>query len=591
METLQKSVHYLASDELEGRGMGTQGLETAAQYIGGYFSGLGLKPPPGQNDYFQEFTYTAITGIAPQTRLAINQLPAGGPNGPQAAPDFVPLTISAEGEFQGPVAFVGYGIRTKDYDDYAGVDLRGKVALALMHQPHDAEGRSRLGRDRWSDMRKARLAAERGAAALLLVHPPAHHGAENLDATIERWPMEAAPIPVIQVSAEIANRMLRDAGTGDLATYQSQIDGTFTPHSLILRRSHVNGAVAFARTTYRLRNVTALLPGKGMRAKEYIVVGAHYDHLGRGGFGSLAPGSREIHNGADDNASGTAAIMEIARLFSISDRLPRSILFVAFSGEEHGLLGSRHWVENPPVPLKRVVAMLNFDMVGRVRDNRIMIGGASTAGPFEELLRRADDASPLAISTMISESTAQTAGFNWSAGVAPSDSTSFVLRRIPVLFFWSGNHPDYHKPTDDADRINYDGLAQTVDLATEVIRHLSITRDLRYTEPPSSTRPTTQPADPSVRSGGATLGIVPEYGEPTVRGVKLAGTMPGSPAAKAGLLPGDVLVEFDGRKIDGIYDLTDALSDATPGETVKLRLLRNGDFVEMSVTLGQRRSR
>jgi Zn-dependent M28 family amino/carboxypeptidase len=303
------------------------------------------------------------------------------------------------------------------------------------------------------------------------------------------------------------------------------------------------------------------------------MIGAHYDHLGYGESGSLERKEEagQIHHGADDNASGTAGIMELARLLSCGPPLQRSIIFVAFSGEEEGLLGSQHWVSEPPVPLNKVVAMINMDMVGRVKNNSLLVGGTGTAKPFEEILNRLDEQSPLDFKS------------TWRNGIAPSDNTSFVTREIPVLFFFSGTHADYHRPTDTADKINYTGEAEVINVAAKVIEEISGRDDLQFTKV-ATTNPTTMSGDPTLRAGGASLGVIPDYSGEEVKGVKITGTTPGSAAAKAGLVANDILIQFDTKKIETLYDLTDALNAATPGKTIKLQVIRDGKTITMEAT-------
>ena len=585
VESMEKSIRYLASDELEGRGIGTQGLDLAAQYVEGYFAGLGLKPPPGQKDYFQHFEYSTIAGVGEATKLSVNDKSYA------AGEDFQPQAMSAEKAFSGGVVFVGYGIsgakglKGEEYDDYAGVDVNGKVALAMRFEPKDENGKSRLSKEGWSEhaaiARKARTAAERGAVAFLYCHPPTHHGPETMS-PLARSRGESAAIPVLQVKQAVAEEMLRVAEAGDLKTYQAAIDNSFSPRSLVLRKVNVDGAVELKRTTSKLKNVTAYLPGKGKLAKEHIVVGAHYDHLGRGGFGSRSPRSNEIHNGADDNASGTAAILEIARLISRVEQQGRSVLFVAFTGEEQGLLGSQHWVEHPPVPLESVKAMLNLDMVGRISGSSLMIGGMATSAVFPPLIALVDAQSPLELKNV------------WANGFAPTDTTSFVARRIPVLFFWSGTHADYHRPTDDPEKINYEGTVETVNIVVKVLQELRTRKDLTYAQGTPTTGPgaTTQESTPGLRAGGASLGVVPSYGEDEgSEGMKVTGTTPGSAAEKAGLKAGDVLTAIGDRKVTNVYDLTDILNERKPGEVVRIRFMRDGKEETVEATLTERRSR
>lgn len=581
-ECLRKSVEYLAADEREGRGPGTAGLEDAANYIAGYFRGLGLSPLPGHDSYSQPFTSTSIIGIDESTHLMVGGKRFG-------AGDVMPLAFSAEKAFAGQVVFVGYGISGAPkqsgevYDDYAGVNVAGKVALALRFEPHDAQGQSRLDPQRWSEHawleKKARVASDHGAAALLIVHAPMHHGSESLDFEATQRLGPPLDIPVLHVRQELAERLLRLARAKDLRTYQKHIDESFSPVSFMLRRVRAEGSVAAKRETYELKNVMAFLPGKGPRSKQYIVVGAHYDHLGRGGPGSLAHRSSEIHNGADDNASGTAAMMEIARLLKHAGPLDRSVLFVAFSGEEKGLLGSRYWVEHSPVPLKSVAAMVNLDMVGRLREQRLLIGGEATSAVFSDILQRADAESPIELERLAM----------FDNGMAPSDNTSFALRRIPVLFLWTGVHDDYHRPSDDAEKINYDGLQQIAHFTARVTAELASARTIEFSHQVQG--PTTAPSKRSTSDGGASLGIVPDYEEQTARGVRISGTTPGSPADQAGLLPGDVITGLGEREIANIYDLTEALNSAEAGQSADVRIGRDGKAVVLKVTLGARRGK
>ena len=583
---------HLASDQMEGRGVGTAGLDAAGQYIAGYLKALGLQPLPGADNYFQPFQYTRIEGIDESTNLRIDGKTL------VSKTDYTVQLMSAEKSFSAPAVFVGYGVTAKkdkdgkdiDYDDYAGVDVTGKVALALRFEPTDAEGKSRLAKEGSSDhasiLTKARLAASKGAVAFLYVHPPDHHGTELLLASDRRGAGGGISIPVIQISQRAANELLKSSNAPDLRSLQKDIVASFKARSIPLDKSEVGGAVQLKRATHNLRNVAALLPGKGRRANEYIVVGAHYDHLGkRGQF----PGTTDkIHYGADDNASGTAGLLELARMFSRSSPPPRSLIFIAFSGEEMGLLGSKHYAEHPLVPLEKTVAMLNLDMIGRVSNNTIMIGGAGTSAAFDMMLQRADAKSPLTLST------------RWRDGRAPSDITSFVNKGIPGIMFFSGLHADYHRPTDTPDKVNYKAQTQVVDLAADIIDEIARMDPilLTFTPPPPSTRPTTRSTtgpstrlatrpstgDPNLRAGGASLGVMPDYGLEGIEGVRISGATPGSAAAKAGLKAGDTLTHFDGKALKNLYDYMDALNAATPGKTIKIQILRDGKPMTLEAT-------
>ena len=573
---LRKSVEYLASDELEGRGIGTAGLDKAADHIADAFKRLGLQPAPGLDGYFQPFTNTAATAPDASTSLTV----AG--KSYKLNDDFSVVSFSAEDKFaDAPVVFAGYGITNKDagYDDYANVDVKGKAAFLLRYEPHDAQGVSRFtkAKDDWSEhaslISKAKNAAKHGAVGLILVNPPKHH--EDVPMPFAREMLsEKSAIPFIHVKRHVANDMLAKAGAKDLAALQAEIDDTGKPLAMVLPDVSASGVVKIQRTETKVKNVVGVLPGKGELANEYVVIGAHYDHLGKGGAGSLKPMAKEIHNGADDNASGTAAVLEIAEHYAKAGSTDgRSIVFALFTAEESGLIGSERFVDHPPVPLDKIAYMLNLDMVGRVRNNSLSIGGGGTAASFDAILKQADEASPLELKTLA------------KSGYAPSDHMSFALKKIPVLFFWSSTHPDYHRPSDDADKINYEGIEQVVKLTTTIADALRTHAREQYVAAFDHSG-----MSPGGRGGSrVTLGVVPDYGTDEVKGVRISGTVPGSPAAAAGLKDGDVLIQFNDTKLESLYTLTDVLREAKPGDKVKLVVVRDGKNVEVEATLAERK--
>jgi hypothetical protein len=324
----------------------------------------------------------------------------------------------------------------------------------------------------------------------------------------------------------------------------------------------------------RSQNVVALLRGRDpVLREEYVVVGAHFDHLGRSSTFAQDPDAKDaIRNGADDNASGTAAVLELARLFAMNPPR-RSIIFANFSGEELGLLGSQYFVEHPPVPLARIIAMINFDMVGRLKNDKLTVYGTSTATEFKPLLDSLNAASPNGVFKLN----------GIGDGFGPSDQTSFYTKDIPVLHFFTDQHEDYHRATDDTEKINSPGEARIVDLALGVTRsiadrtsHLSFVR-------------IAAPARSMSREGSQTyLGSVPDMAASDVVGMRLLGVRPESPADKGGLKAGDVIVEFGGTVVKDLYSYTDALYAHQPGDVVKVVVLRDGKRVELSVTLGKR---
>lgn len=574
---LRKAIEHLASDELEGRGLGSAGIDKAADYIADAFKRLGVQPAPGLDGYFQPFTITRATKPDESTSFSV------GDKSYKLGDDFTVVSFSAEDKFENvPVVFAGYGITNNEagYDDYANVDVKGKLALVLRYEPHDADGVSRFTKkkDDWSEhaalIAKAKNAAKHGAAGLVLVNPPKHHEDAPM-AFAMGWLSDKAAIPFIFVKQHVANELLAKAGAKDLAALQAEIDNTGKSLAMPLPNVTASGNVKIKRTETPVKNVVGILPGKGELAGEYVVIGAHYDHLGRGGAGSLKPNAKEIHNGADDNASGTAAVLEVAEHYakSTGPANARSIVFALFTAEESGLIGSERFVDHPPVPLDKIAYMINLDMVGRVRNLSLSIGGGGTAAGLEAVLKKADDASPLELKTL------------GKSGYGPSDHMSFAMKKIPCLFLWSGTHPDYHRPTDDADKINYEGIEQVVKLTTDIADALRTHAREQYVAAFDHSG-----MSPGGRGGSkVTLGVVPDYGTEEIKGVRISGTVPGSPAAAAGLKDGDVLIQFNDTKLESLYTLTDVLREAKPGDKVKLVVTRDGKNIEVEATLAERK--
>ncbi|HEX6057823.1 MAG TPA: M28 family peptidase [Gemmatimonadaceae bacterium] len=335
-----------------------------------------------------------------------------------------------------------------------------------------------------------------------------------------------------------------------------------------------SAALAHSEQPWELptRNVVGILRGSDPALRhEYVVVGAHFDHLGRGTNGALDPGAGDaIRNGADDNASGTAAVLELARL--LSRRPPaRSVVFVAFSGEELGLLGSQHFVEHPPVPLDRVRAMLNFDMIGRLRDDRLIVYGVASATELPAIVDSANAAAGFAISAV-------------GDGFGPSDHSSFYGKGIPVLHFFTDLHEDYHRATDDAPLVNAAGMARVVDLAERIAREIADRPSpLTYQR---SAAPVA--SGPSTNSNRVYLGTIPDMAAGEGNGLRITGVTPGSPGDEAGLRAGDVVVELGGKPVKDLYSYTDALYANEPGDVVRIVVLRGGERVTVEAKLTAR---
>lgn len=588
---LRSDVSFLADDARDGRAPGTPGIEAAAAHIAGAFKAVGLKPAPGAEDYFQSFTLGGLPKLEAPWELSIS---GPGDKSLKAEPstDMSPLAIGAGGTLDDvPVVFGGYGITAKDparkldYDDYADVDVKGRVVLILRREPRQDKDDSPFNGKRDSDFatfrHKATNAFQHGAAAVLLVndHFGLKGGSDSLLKFVDAGTETNSAIPFVMITRALADKMLADAGQPSLTDLETQIDADLKPKSRALEGWKAHVRVQIERKAISTKNVIGVLEGTGPHADETIVVGAHYDHLGHGGLfsGSLAFLSKDIHNGADDNASGTAMVLEMARrLAKRPDPLPRRIVFMAFSGEERGLLGSKYYVEHPLYPLKDTVMMVNYDMVGRLNDkNELTVYGTGTSPGLDALVDALGQSSAFKIKKV-------------AEGLGPSDQQSFYLKDIPVLFAFTGVHNDYHRPSDDTERINFAGMSRIADFGELLL--LDLARRPRRPEFIRVARKEGQGhGDPGRVSISVYLGSIPDYDD-SVKGVKLSGVREGSPAEKGGLKGGDVIVGFGGKPIATIYDYTESLGHYKPGDAVDVVVQRDGKETTLKITLGSRPS-
>ena len=451
-------VRYLASDELKGRETGTPEFEKAARFIAQEFHRAGLVPANGRS-YFQSFEVTTDSRLQGVNRMRstvgfeATELKLGT--------DFSPLNFSGSGTAGGEIVFAGYGITAPEYgyDDYAGIDTRGRTVLILRHEPQEYDVQAvfegRIYTEHSQMDAKAQNAVQHGARAVLLVNDTANHSGFD---TLDKFSALTAPgdpgIPFLEIKAEIVEGWFRAAGKDFRATQQA-IDGDLRPRSFAFPNSVTVDLEAHVEHQRRMvHNVAGLLPGE---TPEYLIIGAHYDHLGMGAQFSLASdGAGHLHPGADDNASGTAGVLSLARWFAGETRPRRGILFLAFAGEELGLTGSGYYIRHPLLPPQDAVAMINMDMIGRVRDGTVIVGGVRTGSSFAALLNEAQHRSELKLDT------------EERVVYGSSDHTSFLALQMPVLFFFSGLHPDYHRPSDTWDKIDAQGTARLLDLIADV---------------------------------------------------------------------------------------------------------------------------
>jgi hypothetical protein len=555
-------VRYLASPELKGRATGSPGLEKAAHYIAAQFRSFGLSPT--------ELPFPVALGAHLGTK---NHLKFKEPNETRSlvsGKDFLPLSFSSSGELDASVIFAGFGITDKkeNYDDYADVDVTGKFVLILRHEPKENPHKEHVS---FAD--KAVNAKMHGARGVILVNDTDHH--EGTADDIGKFSDTAGPknagVLFIRIKYETAEDWAKAAGQ-NLRAISQQIELDGHPHSFAIPNLSVDLSVDVRTETKTVHNVSAYLPGE---TDEYVIVGAHYDHLGLGDQNSLAPSQiGTIHPGADDNASGTAGVIELARWATKQPKPKRGILFLTFAGEELGLLGSEWYVNHPALPLEKAVAMINMDMIGRIRDGRIYLSGTGTGSTFPALIKDVQPPAPLQID--IAE----------KAGYGSSDHTSFTTKNVPVLFFFSGLHADYHKPSDTADKIDSADAAKLLDYVADLITHLENDPRPQYIRVPE---PSVGPVGSGGGSGyGPNFGSIPDFNE-SPKGVRFADVRDGTPAAKAGLKAGDILIEFDGKEIGNLYDFTYALRAHKPGDLVLVKVLRGDMTIERKVLLTERR--
>ncbi len=572
-------IKFLASDDLKGRGDGTQQLDEAAGYLARRFQAFGLRPAGDNGTFLQYFMMTVGAKLGPKNSLVYE---SGRTRKTLALEqDFIPFSFSESITLDAPLVFAGYGITAPEYhyDDYKGIDASGKIVLILRHEPQENDEKSVFAGKQFTThadiVSKAINARDHGASGIILVNDVGNHPGEP-DPLI-RFGTLAGPeemkVAALQVKVAHAEEWLKPSGR-TLDLLREAIDKDLSNHSFALDPAvRLSLTVDVERTRKQVANVVAVLPGKDKK-RGCIVVGAHYDHLGLGDQHSLAPSLvGQIHHGADDNASGTSGVLELAHALARRGGRPaRSVVFVAFAGEETGLLGSNHYTRHPACPLDETLAMINLDMIGRISKKRLYVGGTGTSPGFRKLV----------------EDSNRSLGFelNYSAsGYGASDHTSFVVRGIPVLFFFSGLHSDYHKPSDTWEKINAEDGAKVVELVADVVEGLEALK-----EKPQFVR-VAEPAAPTMGGGGGYgpyFGSIPDFGD-IEHGVKFADVRDGSPAAKAGFKAGDVLIQFGDKKIENLYDFTYALRAHKPGDKVTVTVLRNGEKFAREVTLEVRR--
>ena len=523
---MEQDLFFLSSDALKGRKPGTPEADVAREYIAGKMMAYGIEPM-GENGYFQKFPvpeYAAVDYDATILSVGNAQL--------EGHVDFYPVSISCEtGKASSKTVYVGYGITTEDgsYDDFKGLDVNGAIAVMNVSSPDGIHPHSAYAAYHSLNERVASL-VEKGAKGILLINP------EGTASDTQEFfkSINASSLPVFFVRNEKwANKLMKRA---QKTTMSVSISERFSDGYNVIGYIHNN-------------------------KRKTVVLGAHYDHLGMGGENSLYKGPAAIHNGADDNGSGTTLLLEAMRYYAQRQDTNYNYLIQFYSAEELGLIGSKYWANNPTFPLKEVEYMINSDMVGRLRDNRLQLSGTGTAVEWDEILD-----TPIHGLDIKKD----------PAGVGPSDQTSFYYKDLPVLHLFTGTHDDYHKPTDDADKINYKGMAKLASLIYTITARTAYYENVTFQKTTSSEQKTTP-------NFSVTLGVVPDYlfGGP---GLRIDGATEGRPGANAGLKAGDVIMKIGAIAIDDIYAYMTALGAFKKGDTTALVYVRDGKEVETEIT-------
>lgn len=638
---IHRDLEYLASDDLRGRGVGDESIDRAARYVAQRMSEIGLEADTPEESLLQPFDVLLGARAAGADVNHMTVTSDNGDSEPLTVSlgnGFGPLEVgSPKGSAAGPLVFAGYGITAPkfDYDDYVGVNTAGAVVMILRKEPQQNNPNSRFMGTRNTPhalfATKIENAIKHGAAAVVLVNDadsvmqgvqnvrskivrenerreaisqqlaslPA--GADNsratLKETLERIEQVVASlevelqqsqrgvldvseagsskgnegsIPVVTIGRDVADRWLKQYVGRSLETIEAEIDESGSPRSVPLAGASASLVMELESLNTRTSNVIGVLPGKGELSDQTIVVGAHYDHVGMGGIGSLAPGSNAVHNGADDNASGTAALLGAAE--RVSMRLThtpshRRVVFIAFSAEERGLLGSVHYVAHPRFPLDATVAMVNLDMVGRLRDNELTVYGTGSSPALDLLVDEANSrqAEPFQI-------------FKVPTGYGPSDHQSFYEAGIPVLFFFTGLHNDYHRPSDDFDKIDFGGLTRITDIVSDVTWELAV----------RSERPVYTETDRGFQIRRQLTAFMGVKLSDRDNHVVVSEVVAGGPADKVGIKVGDRMERLGDQPVRSASQVVDWVRARSPGDRAKVLVTRVGIQRELTIQLAER---
>jgi aminopeptidase YwaD len=575
---LYNNADYLASDLCNGRLAGSQGEAWARAYIVNHLKQSGYAD-------VRQFPFQFTGDVRLGEKNSLNAIFSNGTQHKDRSlemiTDYRPMPISAPGQGKGALVFVGYGISAPDkgYDDYAGLDVKGKIVMAFRGEPEKADN-TRIGGANdphsvgnvYSDLfYKAGIARDKGALAMLIIDGERGKAPEKkiMPDMIRGGGRRHCGFPLMQILPDIAESFV-NAQFADkhLADLKKGINENLKPASIDLPATTIDFSVDIVREKTTDYNLAVVLPGTDPKLKdEIIVIGAHYDHLGTGNEFSLADKADmgKIHRGADDNASGTSSVIELAdALYKNRAALKRTVWIMFFGAEEMGTLGSNDFVKGPPPDFNvaNTAAMVNLDMVGRCKDNKVMVYGAGTGSGFDELLKRNDKDIGMEIKTS-------------PDGFGGSDQLAFMNAGIPVLFFFTGSHADYHKPSDTADKLDVAAQARITALAFDTAIEL-----INAPERPKFVK--VEAPKMTGGMGGIRLGTLPDYAYDG-KGLRINGVRENSPADKGGLKNGDIIIVLGGRKIENINDYMNALAQCKPNIETPVRILRDKKEMDMTV--------
>ncbi len=583
---VRDDIRFFTSDEQEGRGVETKGIERSAERIIAEYRTSGLLPGMPEDSYRQPFE-VPLGDISVSASTVVKLT---GPDGVQLplklGEEFQPIRRGANGSANAGIVFLGYAISSdeENYDDFANVNIDGKVVVVIRREPQNYDGGAFKGTatspSAYID-RKLELLTKAKAAAVLFVNDYSSSPTDEADelATPSSFGNDGESLPFAHVKQSVIDKILAltPLKTSDGSTLTSLkavaqfIDAGLKPVSQELVGWNAEVTTEFAVNSVTAYNLIGVIEGEGPNSNQTIVIGGHYDHLGFGGYGSRSPANRqgEIHNGADDNASGTAAVVELARRIASGPKPKRRMVFICFSGEERGLIGSNYYVKHPVVPLEETIAMINFDMIGNLKNNLVEVNGVGTAQEFRDIATKADESTPIDIKII-------------DGAFAGSDHLPFYLKQIPVMFCFTGMTSIYHTPDDDFETLNIEGAVSVIDYSEQLLRGID---DL---EKP----PTFIPAQPRNRREATRapfLGIQPDLAASGAEGIVIRSVREKSPAEAGGLQTGDVIVKVDDTSVEGYQTLIEILIESKPGDKLKLSFKRAGEEKETEVTLGEPR--